>query len=71
MIYSLSPIVMEIIIVLGIITSLMAATIALMQNDIKKILAYSTISQLGLMFFALGLGAFGAALFSPCYPCIF
>jgi NADH-quinone oxidoreductase subunit L len=63
MIYSLSPIIMEIIIVLGIFTSLMAATIALMQNDIKKILAYSTISQLGLMFFALGLGAYSAALF--------
>jgi NADH-quinone oxidoreductase subunit L len=62
-IYILSPVALIIVASVGIITALFAASIALKQNDIKKILAYSTVSQLGLMFFALGLGAFDAALF--------
>ncbi|NOY05359.1 MAG: NADH-quinone oxidoreductase subunit L, partial [Chlorobi bacterium] len=49
--------------VIGAITAFLAATIALVQNDIKKVLAYSTISQLGYMVFAVGLGAYTAALF--------
>jgi NADH-quinone oxidoreductase subunit L len=61
--FLLAPVTMQVILVTGIFTSLLAAAIALKQNDIKKILAYSTVSQLGLMFFALGLGAFDAALF--------
>jgi NADH-quinone oxidoreductase subunit L len=47
----------------GAATALLAATIALVQNDIKKVLAYSTVSQLGYMFFAAGVGAYGAAMF--------
>ncbi|HEX7128003.1 MAG TPA: proton-conducting transporter membrane subunit, partial [Thermodesulfobacteriota bacterium] len=47
----------------GALTALVAATIAFAQNDIKKVLAYSTVSQLGYMFLAVGLGAFGAAIF--------
>jgi NADH-quinone oxidoreductase subunit L len=47
----------------GVGTALMAATIALVKNDIKRVLAYSTVSQLGYMFLALGLGAYSAALF--------
>ncbi len=61
--FSLSPITMSIIASIGIVTSLFAASIALKQNDIKKILAYSTVSQLGLMFFAAGLGVFTASMF--------
>ncbi len=48
---------------IGVLTALMAATIALVQTDIKKVLAYSTISQLGLMFVAAGVGAYGVAIF--------
>jgi NADH-quinone oxidoreductase subunit L len=48
---------------IGVLTALVAATIALAQNDIKKVLAYSTISQLGYMFLAVGVGAFVAAIF--------
>ncbi len=53
----------DIIAVVGAVTALVAATIALVQNDIKKVLAYSTVSQLGLMFLALGLGAYEVAVF--------
>jgi NADH-quinone oxidoreductase subunit L len=61
--YSLSPDTQEIIMITGLATLLFAATIGLKQNDIKKVLAYSTVSQLGYMFFALGLGAYTAAFF--------
>jgi len=61
--YSLSGITQNIVAVIGLATAILAATIALKQNDIKKVLAYSTVSQLGYMFLALGLGAYAAAVF--------
>lgn len=61
--FTLSPITMNIIAGIGIATALIAAFIALTQNDIKKVLAYSTVSQLGYMFLALGVGAFTGAFF--------
>jgi NADH-quinone oxidoreductase subunit L len=54
---------MEIVAIVGALTALMAATIALVQTDIKRVLAYSTVSQLGYMFVAAGMGAFSAAVF--------
>ncbi|MGB7201750.1 MAG: NADH-quinone oxidoreductase subunit L [Pyrinomonadaceae bacterium] len=62
-IYQLSPTAMWIIAVIGAATALFAATIAIAQNDIKKVLAYSTVSQLGFMFLAAGVGAFVVAIF--------
>jgi NADH-quinone oxidoreductase subunit L len=61
--YLAAPAVMQTIATIGAFTALGAATIGLVQNDIKKVLAYSTVSQLGYMFLALGVGAFGAAVF--------
>ncbi len=61
--YSLAPISQNLVAIIGISTALLAATIALKQNDIKKVLAYSTVSQLGLMFLALGVGAYTAGVF--------
>ena len=58
-----SEVAQEVILVVALVTSLMAALIAIQQNDIKKVLAYSTVSQLGLMFVALGVGAYDTALF--------
>jgi len=63
LLYSLAPVAMELIVIVGLATALFAATIALTQNDIKKVLAYSTVSQLGLMFVALGLGSFTGGIF--------
>ncbi|MEY3947628.1 MAG: hypothetical protein RL512_439 [Bacteroidota bacterium] len=61
--YSLAPMTLSIISWVGLATALLAATIALRQYDIKKVLAYSTVSQLGFMFLALGSGAYLAAVF--------
>lgn len=61
--YSLSHLTMDVVAYTGLATALLAATIALKQNDIKKVLAYSTVSQLGFMFLALGTGAYVAAVF--------
>jgi NADH-quinone oxidoreductase subunit L len=63
LLYSMSHITMDIVAYVGLATALLAATIALEQNDIKKVLAYSTVSQLGFMFLALGCGAYTAAVF--------
>lgn len=61
--FALSPVTMEFIAIIGIATALLAAFIGLAQNDIKKVLAYSTVSQLGYMFVALGVGAFSSGVF--------
>ena len=61
--FSHAPDTMMIVAVIGAATALMAGTIGLVQNDIKRVLAYSTVSQLGLMFLAMGVGAFGAGIF--------
>lgn len=61
--FSLAPFTQDIIAIVGIATAFFAATIGLAQNDIKKVLAYSTVSQLGYMFVALGVGAYGSGMF--------
>lgn len=61
--FTLAPITMEIISYIGIATALLAALIALTQTDIKKVLAYSTVSQLGYMFLGLGVGAYTGSFF--------
>ena len=61
--FSEAELTLQIITVVGLVTSIFAGAIALQQNDIKKVLAYSTVSQLGLMFFAIGVGAYDAAMF--------
>jgi NADH-quinone oxidoreductase subunit L len=61
--FTLSPTTQTIVTVVGAATAILAATIALFQNDIKKVLAYSTVSQLGFMFVAMGIGAYTAGMF--------
>jgi NADH-quinone oxidoreductase subunit L len=62
-VYMHAPEASHVIAVIGVATAFFAATIALVQTDIKKVLAYSTVSQLGFMFLALGVGAYGVAIF--------
>jgi NADH-quinone oxidoreductase subunit L len=62
-VYQLAPFALDVVAVIGAVTAIFAASMALVQNDIKKVLAYSTISQLGYMFLALGVGAFAAGIF--------
>jgi NADH-quinone oxidoreductase subunit L len=61
--FSLAPVTMDLIAVIGLLTAIIAAIIALTQTDIKKVLAYSTVSQLGYMFLGLGVGAYTGAFF--------
>ncbi len=61
--FSHAPMVMAVVAIVGVLTAVVSATIGLVQTDIKRVLAYSTVSQLGYMFTAAGLGAFGAAIF--------
>ena len=62
-VYMATPEASQVIAVIGVATAFFAATMALVQTDIKKVLAYSTVSQLGFMFLALGVGAYGVAIF--------
>ena len=61
--YSMAPIALTIVAVIGVATAIYAASIGLTQNDIKRVLAYSTVSQLGYMFLGVGVGAYGAGMF--------
>jgi NADH-quinone oxidoreductase subunit L len=61
--YTLAPATQGVVAIVGLATAILAATIALKQNDIKKVLAYSTVSQLGYMFLGLGVGAYTGAVF--------
>ena len=61
--FSHAPEAMQVVAVIGAATALFAGTIGLVQNDIKRVLAYSTVSQLGYMFLAMGVGAYGAGIF--------
>ncbi|HVH56283.1 MAG TPA: NADH-quinone oxidoreductase subunit L [Vicinamibacterales bacterium] len=61
--FSLAPITLAVVAAIGTATALMAGTIGLVQNDIKRVLAYSTVSQLGYMFLAMGVGAYAAGIF--------
>ncbi|MBN8858496.1 MAG: NADH-quinone oxidoreductase subunit L [Sphingobacteriales bacterium] len=63
LLYTLAPTTQGVVAVIGLATAILAATIALKQNDIKKVLAYSTVSQLGYMFLGLGVGAYTGAVF--------
>jgi NADH-quinone oxidoreductase subunit L len=62
-IFDLSPTALAVVGLVGGATALFAATIGLVQNDIKRVLAYSTVSQLGYMFLGCGIGAYTAAIF--------
>jgi NADH-quinone oxidoreductase subunit L len=61
--FSLAPTTLAVVAAIGVATALMAGTIGLVQNDIKRVLAYSTVSQLGYMFLAMGVGAYAAGIF--------
>ncbi len=63
LLYTMAPVTQGVVAIVGLATAILAATIALKQNDIKKVLAYSTVSQLGYMFLALGVGAYTGAVF--------
>ena len=62
-IFEYSQFALNLVTIVGMITAIFAASVALVQNDIKKIVAYSTCSQLGYMFFAAGIGAYHVAMF--------
>jgi multisubunit Na+/H+ antiporter MnhG subunit len=61
--FELAPAARDVVIVIGAVTAFFAATVGLVQNDIKRVIAYSTCSQLGYMFVAMGVGAYGIGMF--------
>ena len=62
-IFEWAPAALSVVVIIGAITAFFAATVGLVQNDIKRVIAYSTCSQLGYMFVALGVGAYSAGIF--------
>jgi len=66
--FEYAPIALAVVTVVGATTAFFAATIGLVQNDIKKVIAYSTCSQLGYMFVGAGVSAYGGAIFPPVLP---
>lgn len=63
LLYDVAPVALDVVAVVGVLTALFAASMAMVATDIKRVLAYSTVSQLGFMVFALGVGAYAAAIF--------
>ena len=61
--FELSPVARDVVVIVGAVTAFFAATVGLVQNDIKRVIAYSTCSQLGYMFVAMGVGAYGVGIF--------
>ncbi|MBM3521151.1 MAG: NADH-quinone oxidoreductase subunit L, partial [Alphaproteobacteria bacterium] len=61
--FELAPLAKDVVVIVGAVTAFFAATVGLVQNDIKRVIAYSTCSQLGYMFVALGVGAYGVGIF--------
>ena len=61
--FELAPYAKDVVVIVGAVTAFFAATVGLVQNDIKRVIAYSTCSQLGYMFVALGVGAYGVGIF--------
>src|SRR5207247_6399436 len=61
--FEASSLALSVVAWVGVITALFAATVAMLQNDIKRVLAYSTVSQLGYMFVGVGVGAYAAGIF--------
>ena len=61
--FELAPVALQVVTLVGAVTAFFAATVGLVQNDIKRVVAYSTCSQLGYMFVACGVGAYAAGIF--------
>ena len=68
--FELAPVALAVVTLVGATTAFFAATVGLVQNDIKRIVAYSTCSQLGYMFVAMGVGAYSVGMYPPVHPCL-
>ena len=68
--FEYAPLALDVVVLVGAVTAFFAATVGLVQNDIKRVVAYSTCSQLGYMFVACGVGAYTAGIFPSLHPCV-